>query len=72
MSSDSEDDFNFQSSVNFDAQQEEKEAVSSYNRKSTKKENKNETNKITNDNSNLNNINEDEDILIEKDLIKNE
>ena len=29
-------------------------------------------NKITNDNSNLNNINEDEDILIEKDLIKNE
>ena len=50
----------------------EKEAVSSYNRKSAKKENKNETNKITNDNSNLNNINEDEDILIEKDLIKNE
>ena len=50
----------------------EKEAVSSYNRKSTKKENKNETNKITNDNLNENNINEDEDILIEKDLIKNE
>jgi hypothetical protein len=50
----------------------EKEAVSSYNRKSAKKENKNETNKITNDNSNLNNKNEDEDILIEKDLIKNE
>ena len=56
----------------------EKEAVSSYSKKSAKKESKNEKNKTNieikdndNNNLNLNNLNEEEDIQMEKNLIKN-